>query len=189
MIVRLLAAALVCVGLAPAAQAQSAQFKGWSAVSRELSTRLARPGAPLDLDRFMPAEDVDGLLGTWNGFGDEHTFKNGAPNSVNMMIWRVALSRFAKSVAASCKTPELDFSDRFLETLEKLCTWPSAFAKSEAVLSEFWFAVMGYNAPEAEYRAWREFFLASAYRDRPAADAVEAMTFAITMNPYFLLHR
>ena len=32
MIVRLLAAALVCVGLAPAAQAQSAQFKGWSAV-------------------------------------------------------------------------------------------------------------------------------------------------------------
>jgi hypothetical protein len=188
--IRRLLAVLVCLGLGAAdAAAQSAQFKGWTAISRELSIRLAAPGQPLDLDQFMPAEDVDGLLGTWNGFGDEHTFKNGAPNSVNTMIWRVALSRFAKSVAASCKKPQLEFGDRFLETLEKICTWPSDLAKSEAVLTEFWFAVMGHNAPEAEYRAWRQFFLTSSYRDRPAADAVEAMTFAITMNPFFLLHR
>ena len=190
MIRLLLAVTALCVCLEPAAsRAQSAQFKGWSAVSKELSTRLARPGAPLDLDRFMPAEDVDGLLGTWNGFGDEHTFKNGLPNSVNMMIWRVAFSRFAKSVAVSCKAPQLDFHERFLATLEALCAWPAETAKSDAALREFWFAVMGYNAPEAEYLAWRDFFLTSSYRGRPASETIDAMTLAITMNPFFLLHR
>ncbi|HEY7610714.1 MAG TPA: hypothetical protein VIF14_15910 [Alphaproteobacteria bacterium] len=187
MIRRLFAAAALCLCLPPLALAEGAQFKGWSAISRELSTRLAKPGIPLDLDQFMPAEDVDGLLGTWNGFGDEHSFKNGAPNSVNMMIWRVALSGFAKSVAASCKSPQLEFGAPFLATLRELCAWPAAAAKSEDVLQAYWFAVMGYNAPESEYRAWRDFFLGASYRDRPAAETIDAMTFAITMNPYFLL--
>jgi hypothetical protein len=56
------------------------------------------------------------------------------------------------------------------------------------VLQEFWFSVMGYNAPQSEYAAWREFFLTS-YASRPAAETIDAMTLAITMNPYFLLHR
>src|SRR6476646_5764627 len=34
-------------------EAQNAQFKGWAAVSRELSTRLAAPGASLDLQKFV----------------------------------------------------------------------------------------------------------------------------------------
>jgi len=168
--------------------AQNAQFKGWAAISRELSTRLAAPGAPFDLHKFVPADDLDELLGTWNRFGDEHTLQNGSPNSVSMVIWRVALSGFAKSVAGSCGQPRLTFHDRFLTTLRKLCRWPAAEAKSDAVLQEFWFSVMGYNAPQSEYTAWREFFLAS-YASRPAAETIDAMTLAITMNPYFLLHR
>jgi hypothetical protein len=168
--------------------AQNAQFKGWAAVSRELSTRLAAPGASLDLQKFVPADDLDELLGTWNRFGDEHTLQNGSPNSVSMVIWRVALSGFAKSVAASCGQPRLTFHERFLTTLRKLCRWPAAEAKSDALLQEFWFSVMGYNAPQSEFAAWREFFLTS-YASRPAAETIDAMTLAITMNPYFLLHR
>jgi hypothetical protein len=168
--------------------AQNAQFKGWAAVSRELSTRLAAPGAPFDLQKFVPADDLDELLGTWNRFGDEHTLQNGSPNSVSMVIWRVALSGFAKSVAGSCGQPRLPFHERFLTTLRKLCRWPAAEAKSDAVLQEFWFSVMGYNAPQSEYAAWREFFLTS-YTSRSAAETIDAMTLAITMNPYFLLHR
>ena len=169
-------------------KAQNAQFKGWAAVSRELSTRLAAPGAPFDLHRFVPADDLDELLGTWNRFGDEHTLQNGSPNSVSMVIWRVALSGFAKSVAGSCGQPRLTFHERFLTTLRKLCRWPSADAKTDAVLQDFWFSVMGYNAPQSEYAAWREFFLTS-YASRSAAETIDAMTLAITMNPYFLLHR
>ena len=47
---------------------------------------------------------------------------------------------------------------------------------------------MGYNASEDEYVAWREFFLRE-YRKQPASETISAMTFAITMNPSFLLHR
>jgi len=170
------------------AEAQNAQFKGWAAVSRELSTRLASPGASLNLHQFMPADDLDDLLGTWNRFGDEHTFQNGSPNSLSMVIWRVALSGFAKSVAGSCGQPRLTFHQRFLTTLRTLCRWPAAAAKADAVLLEFWLSVMGHNAPHTEYLAWREFFL-TAYANRPAAETIDAMTLAITMNPHFLLHR
>lgn len=169
-------------------EAQSAQFKGWAAVSRELSTRLASPGTSLNLHQFVPADDLDDLLGTWYRFGDEHTFQNGSPNSVNMVIWRIALSGFAKSVAGSCESPRLTFHQRFLTTLKTLCRWPAAEAKADAVLLEFWFSVMGHNAPETEYVAWREFFR-TTYAHRPAAETIDAMTLAITMNPYFLLHR
>src|SRR5262249_33776883 len=132
-----------------ASLAQNSQFKGWAGISRELSTRLAEPGRSLDLYQFVPADDLDDLLGTWYRFGDEHTFQNGSPNSVSMVIWRVALSGFAKSVAGSCGAPRLEFNGKFLTTLHALCRWPAAEAKTDAVLQDFWFAVMGYDAPEA----------------------------------------
>jgi hypothetical protein len=174
--------------LPTAGWAQNSQFKGWAAVSRELSTRLAPPGKPLDLYQFIPAIDMDDLLGTWYRFGDEHTYQNGSPNSVSMVIWHVALSGFSKSVADSCGTPRLGFHQRFLTTLRTLCRWPAAEAKADAVLLDFWFSVMGHNAPEAEYLAWRDFFLTN-YAQRRASETIDAMTLAITMNPYFLLHR
>ncbi|MEA2906009.1 MAG: hypothetical protein QOC56_542 [Alphaproteobacteria bacterium] len=185
----LAAVAAIGIFLLPAGTSAASQFKGWTAVSRELSIRLAAPGAPLNLDQFVPAAEMDTLLGTWNRFGDEHTFQNGSPNSVNMVIWRVVLSGFAQSVAGSCQSPRLNFHPRFLATLKTLCSWPAAEAKADAVLQDFWLSVMGFNAPESEYLAWRDFFLRSSYGHRPAAEAIDAMTLAITMNPYFLLHR
>ena len=37
--------------------------------------------------------------------------------------------------------------------------------------------------------AWRDFFLRVLSGTSPAAETVAAMTLAITMNPYFLLHK
>lgn len=169
-------------------QAQTSQLKGLAAVSRELSTRIAHRDAPLELHDFVPTYGLEEMLGAWGTFGSEHTFRNGAPNSLNMVIWRVTLSRFADAVGESCAAPGLVFNPRFLAVFRKLCAWPAAEAKSDAVLLEFWLGVMGYNAPEAEYVAWRDFFR-RAYAQRPAAETVTAMTLAITMNPYFLLHK
>ena len=186
-----LAAALatgLCL-LSPSAIAQTSQFKGWPAVARELSTRLAPPGETLELEQFIPAEGLAELLGTWDRFGDEHSFQNGTPNAVNMVIWRVVLSGFSHSIADSCQRPRLAFNPRFMTTLRRLCAWPADGAKVDAVMQEFWFSVMGYNAPEGEYRAWRDFFLTSSYRSRPPVETIDAMTLAITLNPYFLLHR
>jgi hypothetical protein len=185
----LLLAAFVALLLRPAgAMAQSSQFKGWAAVSRELSIRLAPQGHPFDLDEFLPSRSMDELLGTWTTFGTEHRFRNGTPNALNMTIWHAALSAFAMAVGQSCTSPRLLFHDRFLATLHKLCAWPAPAAKDEALLLAFWTSVMGYNAAGHEYTAWRDFFL-SEYHNQPAAETIAAMTFAITMNPSFLLNR
>jgi len=185
---RPLAVFALLFGLAAPAAAQTSQFKGLAAVSRELSTRIAPKHAPLELDRFLPAEDLDVLLGSWTGFGGEHNFKNGVPNSLNMVIWHATLSRFAAAMGESCATPRMEFHPRFGATLQKVCAWPAPKAQSEATLTAFWLALMGYGAPEAEYVAWRDFFRA-AYAGKPAAETVAAMTLAIAMNPHFLLHK
>jgi hypothetical protein len=186
---RRLAAIALLLGLAAApALAQTSQFKGLAAVSRELSSRIAPRHAPLELDRFLPAEDLDVLLGSWTGFGGEHNFKNGVPNALNMVIWHATLSRFAAAMGESCAQPRLEFHPRFRATLRKICAWPAPEAQSEAALAEFWLALMGFGAPETEYAAWRDFFRA-AYAGKPAAETVAAMTLAIALNPHFLLHK
>ena len=188
---RRLVAIALAVGLgtvAPAAMAQSSQFKGLAALSRELSSRIAPKEEPIELGHFLPAEDLDALLGSWANFGSEHNFRNGVPNSLNIVIWHATLSRFAAAMGESCAKPRLAFHPRFQSTLKKVCGWPAAEAKSEAALQEFWLALMGYGAPEAEYAAWRDFFRTS-YAGKPAAETVAAMTLAITMNPHFLLHQ
>jgi hypothetical protein len=186
--IRVLAAVMVLSLPASAALAQTSQFKGWAAISRELSTRIAPKDEPLDLGEFLPAEDMEDLLGTWSSFGTEHTFRNGVPNALNLMIWHVTLSGFAHAVGETCHSERLNFHPRFMQTLQQLCRWPSPAAKEEGVLLNFWTSVMGYNAGEDEYIAWKDFFLRE-YRDSKPAETVAAMTLAITMNPRFLLHR
>lgn len=187
---RLLAIA-ACIGLAASAaraEVPNSQFKGIAAVSRELSSRIAPKDAPIELGRFLPAEGLDALLGSWANFGSEHGFRNGVPNSLNIVIWHATLSRFAAAVGESCAAPRLALHPKFQATLRKVCAWPSEAARSDAVLQEFWLALMGYGAPETEFAAWRDFFRA-AYAGKPAAETVAAMTLAITMNPHFLLHQ
>jgi hypothetical protein len=186
--IRVLAAFMSLWLAASAALAQTSQFKGWAAISRELSTRIAPKDEPLDLGEFLPAEDMEDLLGTWSSFGTEHTFRNGVPNALNLMIWHVTLSGFANAVGETCTSDRLFFHPRFMKTLQQLCRWPLAAAKEEGVLLEFWTSVMGYNAGEDEYLVWKEFFLRE-YSDSKPAETVAAMTLAITMNPRFLLHR
>lgn len=188
---RLALAAILWLGGAIAmdtAAAQSAQFKGWIATWKELSSRIAPADEPLEVERFLPAEDMEDLLGTWSTFGTEHYFRNGYPNSLSMMIWQVALSSFADAMGQSCVRPQLAFHSAFAATLGSVCTWPAVGAQSDETMRAFWQAVMGYNARESEYSAWRD-FIRRSYAKRTAAEAVSAMTLAITLHPSFLLHR
>jgi hypothetical protein len=105
-----------------------------------------------------------------------------------MVLMRLTLSRFSQALARTCANPQLLLNETFYDTLEALCTWPSAEAKSEQVMMAFWLAMMGYNAPQEEYSIWRDFVLAT-YERKKAQEAIEAMTLALLMNPYFLLEQ
>ena len=184
---RVMISFVVCmsVGISPAFSA-AGHFKGLSVLSKELSARIAPDDGPIELDRFMPADGLDDLVGTWSGFGSEHKFQNGQPNAINMVLLRLAFSSFAKSLASTCQSPQLLLNEPFYDTLEALCTWPSDEAKSDEVLTAFWLAMMGYDAPQSEYGLWRDFVRAT-YADKTATETIEAMTLAIMLNPYFLL--
>lgn len=190
--IRRAASLLLAVTLAAAAApafGQSAAFKGMPSLSRELSSRIAPRDMPLELDWFLPAPGLDYLVGRWSSFGSEHSFHNGSPNALSMVIWHVTLSNFAAQLGNWCTRPPLTFEGHFAATMGKLCSWPAADAKNEDTMLSFWVAMMGFAAPREEYVAWRDFFLASSYRDKPGRETVAAMALAITMNPYFLLHR
>ena len=177
-----------CIAFAAPAGAADARLKGLSALSKELSARIAPEDGPIELDRFMPSDGLDDLVGTWSAFGTEHKFQNGMPNAVNMVLMRLTFSGFAQSLAKSCASPHLLLNEHFYDTLEALCTWPSQEAKSDTVLTAFWLAMAGYNAPEEEYRIWRDFIRAT-YGEKKAPEAIEAMTLALLMNPYVLLEQ
>lgn len=179
----------ISIVLSQTSFAQHSQYKGFSAISIEISTRLAPHGQYIDMYEFVPAEGLESLLGTWISYGSQHIFKNGSPNPVNMLIWYVMFSEFSKEMGESCASPQMNLSREFIVTLNKVCAWPKASAMTDANLLEFWFAVMGYNAPESEFLEWKEFFKNSSYKSKSAKETVSAMTLAITMNPYFLLAR
>ncbi len=186
---RLAVLVAIAAGCATPAAAQNSQFKGLPAISRELTTRIAPRGMSVELDWFLPAPGLDGLLGSWSSFGSEHAFRNGTPNALSMVIWQVTLTNFAQSLGKWCETPSLTFANQFAWTLGRLCAWPRAEATDEAVMLSFWVSLMGYSAPREEYEAWRSFFLTSSYAQKPAREVIPAMALAITLNPYFLLHR
>lgn len=185
---RWLIVAAACIGLAGPAAAAGARLKGLTALSKELSARIAPDEGPIELDRYMPADGLDDLAGTWSAFGTEHKFQNGMPNAVNMVLLRLAFSGFAQSLAKSCATPQVLLNDRFYATLETLCKWPSAEAKSDKVLTDFWLGMVGYDAPQEEYGIWRDFVL-TTYGDKKAQEAIESMTLALMLNPYFVLEQ
>ena len=177
-----------CLVFAAPAGAAGGRLKGLSALSKELSARIAPEDGPIELDRFMPADGLDDLVGTWSTFGTEHKVQNGMPNAVNMVLMRLTFSGFAQSLAKSCASPRLLLNEQFYDTLETLCTWPSQEAKSDAVLTAFWLALAGYNAPQEEFQIWRDFIIGT-YGEKKAPEAIEAMTLALLMNPYVLLEQ
>jgi hypothetical protein len=184
----MLLAVSMLLGAAPAS-AQSAQFKGEPALTRELAGRLTSGKLAFELDWFVPAPGLDELLGTWSSFGSEHSFQNGKPNALNMVIWHATLSNLAQSLGHWCNGPWIMFDERFATSLSRLCAWPGPMAKDESVLETFWTTLMGYAAPREEYIAWRDFFLTSSYRDKPARETIPAMALAILLNPHLLLNR
>jgi hypothetical protein len=176
-------------------RAQSAQFKGYVAVSDILSQRILVHGSSLSFSRYVSSYTLLPLLGTWNtGFGSEQVFHNGEPNSVNMLIWYLIFDGFADEVAKTCKVnvssinpKRLNFNPAFQNALNAVCTWPKPEAKTDSALLGFWTTLMGYSAPESEFLAWKSFLLQSSLKDKPAVEAVKAMTLTLSMNPYFLL--
>jgi hypothetical protein len=174
--------------------AQDARFKGYLDVNQTLCRRLFEPGSKFELGQYLGegysdrAPNLLDLLGTYKGDDLASKFKNGTPNSANMLLWHFLLASFSRDVSRQCgpaKTMALRPS--FSAAVQKACTWPAPAARSDETLENLWTLVMAYDAPQSEFLAWKEFVQTAAFDSRE--DAVFAMLLTITYNPHFLLRK
>lgn len=186
------------LGLLPlSATAQVGQYRGYVMSQSLLSERLLDQAEGINYSNFLyplsgqPLLSMLDLLGSYQGGSlSKREFRNGQPNSVNMLLWYMVLNSFAFEVQKNCNnTFTLPLSTAFRQTLNQICQWPQATAQSESAMQAFWLAIMGYDAPEEEFQAWREFFLNSSYASKPAHETVSAMVLAMVYNPHFLLRK
>lgn len=172
----------------------AAQFRGYTEINRILKERIIRPSG-FELGRYVGeqisepnANNLVALLGTYQGTDTEGAFKNGDPNAFNMTLWHLLLSRLADDIGRQCKNKnQLPVLPAFAAVLKPVCSWPNASAKDDSVLHAYWLVITGYEMPDDEYNTWKTFFLSDTYAQKPAREAVAAMTLAIFYNPYFLL--
>jgi len=181
------------LGWASGVEEFPSQFLGYEAINKVINDRLFKPDSPVDIANYLGKSDLGDLLGIYSGTGLQFQFQNGTPNATNMVLWHLAMDGLSKDLGAICSivTPTQlreKITDNFAGHLVPLCSWPAPFAKSEYVLQNFWLAVEGYDAPETEYLAWRDFFLANYTKVAPDQTVV-AMIKAMLLNPYFLLRK
>lgn len=195
---------LTALALSTAAQAQEtipAQYRGYTAINRLIQERVARKNG-FELGKYLGEDDsvpqVSGLLsllGTYQGSDTDAKFRNGDPNSINMILWYIALNGLAAGVASYCAAQtaipadgELALLPEFAAALLPVCLWPQKSAQADDALFGLWTALMSFDAPPSEYEAWRDYFRTDAeFAQAPASVAVAALVLGALYNPYFLL--
>jgi hypothetical protein len=178
-----------------------ADFRGFLVVDGILTQRLMADGGRfflgtyLDSYRFDDLYGLPQLLGYDVGGGVRAGFRNGKANAINMVLWHLTLTSLAADVARHCRgdapvgTASVALKPRFLETLQPLCAWPAAGARSTAALVQLWQGVLSYDAPRAEFEAFKDFFQGPTYAQADGEDAVAAMMTAMLLNPHFLVRK
>ena len=180
-------------------------FRGYTQINQTVHERVAEEngfelGQYLDKVSVVPSSgDLLSLLGTYDGSDTNSTYRNGDPNSINMLLWYIALDEFATDIASNCAQITSDVGSpgpvqplvlrpEFLKVLEPLCAWPEANSKSDAVLYAFWSALLSYDASPEEFQAWKNYFLTEeSYQTAPIGTVISDMGVAALFNPYFLL--
>jgi hypothetical protein len=191
-------AALFLIPTWALADGEAAQFKGYTEINRVLKERVAKPGG-FELGQYLGENSSEpspagllSLLGTYLGGDTSAEFRNGDPNAMNMILWYIALSRFASDVGSRCgPTPTAgapQLLPDFVTALTPICGWPAASAKTDQALYALWMSLLDFDAPDSEFQAWKDFVTTDpqiAQASGPQAAA--ALILAALYNPYFLL--
>lgn len=177
-----------------AGSSQASEFRGYVETNQLIRERLIDSDSRFEIGSLISERYNDfgtsilDLLGTYKSSGVSLGFKNGQPNSANMLVWKMILSEFSNQIGGLCYGADAHiFNDAFKKIVVPICDWSKDSARSEDNLKALWLAIMDYDAPEEEYQIWRDFFLKDEWRAAQPSDVVSAMTASILMSPYFLL--
>ncbi|MCB0364084.1 MAG: hypothetical protein H6624_08975 [Bdellovibrionaceae bacterium] len=178
---------------APKPSEASAQYWGYVEINRRIKTAIIKEGEEFDLGMLLGAPYSDfgnnllDLLGTYKGNGYGSEFRNGKPNSLNMLLWYLLFKQFSEKLAASCDDASaLTLNEAFREVHQALCAWPNV-TDADTALAKYWLMVMGFEAPLEEMAKWQDFILSPEAQTWSRQQAIENLNLAIFMNPYYLL--
>lgn len=187
------------------------QLKGYQKISSIIRARILKQGAEgnryFDLSgryfssmsaSFYPSP-VALLMGSFTQSDAATSYKNGTPNSVNMMLWNTALSELAYDMSLTCAKPDeflslsrgrsaIILGDQLTNTIAEFCgAWPLKITDDH--MHKLWIAIMSYDAPQSAEIFWRQSVLdaASPYRAMNGREATSGVIRSILLNPWFLL--
>jgi hypothetical protein len=172
--------------------AEPARFRGYAEINQIVRQRLFGPGDPFQLGEYLEKRSAASeaslldLLGTYKGDDLASTFKNGAPNPANMLLWHFLMASLARDVSKQCGGDSpLALRKDVRDAVMSACTWPAPAARAPDTLESLWTLVVGYDAPESELSAWKQLIQTSEFAS--SEEAVFVMMLTMTSNPYFLL--
>lgn len=181
-------------------------YRGYEEINRIVNERLFARSDALSLRLYVeehpPTDSIfdlgkptlKDLLGVYDGDGLRVGLKNGTPNSVNMLLWYMAMDGLANELALGCQGEAgahfalVDVQPSVTDLVNKICATPDARSKDEATLRDLWNVVMRTDAPETEYLAWRNYVQGGSFTETGSA-AVHSMLLAMLYNPHFLLKK
>ncbi len=179
---------------AQAAGPGAAEFRGYMKVNDLVRERLLERGSDFELSQYLgQSYDPFGtnlldLLGTHKSGFAGGRFRNGTPNSLNMLIWHMLFSKLATDVSLLCTGEAvLPFSVGFRKAAAPFCEFPFRMANWDDQLFTLWLTVMNFDAPLTEYQEWRKFWISPQASALRGPEALEWMVLSIVNNPYFLL--
>jgi hypothetical protein len=171
-----------------------AQYRGYVAINQKVQDTFFMKNTGSSLGSYVDPNPDFGrlspllqLLGTYEGGSYGSEFKNGEPNSLNVLLWYLIFQGFSQDIGAYCVgSGTAMLQPEMANLIDSLCAWPEV-TDVEVVLTDYWVRVMGFEAPLEEMARWQEFLMSEEAQKWSPSEAVGKMTFAIVFNPYFLL--
>ena len=179
---------------------KSADFKGYKVINKTFQTRLFAEDSEFDIGTYLNPEVDAGnifasffstkltdLLGANEGNGESQRFKNGKPNTMNMLLWYMAFDQLGKDISRHCSENQLALNPIFSETLTAVCSPSEDYATRKSQIRKFWKSIVNFDAPEEEFESFHKLF-AQKITDGESIDIViSEMVVASLYHPKFLL--
>lgn len=172
----------------------AAGYRGYAAVEDDLRIKFLAPDAAFELFTYLgdDGEQLSRLVGRPDGFGVNFDNHNNKPNGMNILVWRMMLSRFASDLAATCpgsgitKINTLELNSRAQQIVGALCSWPTV---TDDALGNAWDLMVGKLAPKESREAFIELGHHADLTGRRGDDALPSLLLAALVHPSFLLEQ
>ena len=180
----------------PVEPSAAANFRGYAAVQDDLYVKFLAGDSSFELFEYLGPDgaELSRLVGRPDGFGVTFDTRNAKPNGMNVLVWRMMLSRFATDLAATCPgsalvpaaQPEIVLNGRAARVVGALCAWP---AVEDQTLTDAWDLVMGFRATTESRDAWIAFARSAELQGRAADKALPSLWLGALVHPAFLLEQ